>query len=224
MSEGYRCLGVDLRGYGKSDKPSGEYSYDVLADDVKTVMEAYDVEGATLVGFSMGGGTATRYMGRHEQAHVDRLVLLGAAAPCLIEKEDFPEGLDEGSFDPLIESARADRASMNAGFVEDLFHTDQSEAKKEFLRHVAAEASTYATVACAEMFRDADLQPDLDSITVPTLVCHGTHDGITPFEITGELLGERIENAELVRFENSGHGLNDDEPEKLHEELLAFLE
>ncbi|MBP2252509.1 pimeloyl-ACP methyl ester carboxylesterase [Halarchaeum solikamskense] len=54
-------------------------------------------------------------------------------------------------------------------------------------------------------------------------MCHGVHDEVAPFEITGKLLAERTEGADLVRFENSGHGL-DDEPERLHDELLAFLE
>lgn len=223
VADGYRCLGVDLRGFGDSDKPYGAYSYDVFAEDVQAVVDHYDLEAATLVGFSMGGGVATHYMGAHGGDGFDQLVLLSAAAPCLIERPDFPEGLPEGAFDPLIESLRIDRPTTLADFFGDLYHTEQSDAKMEFLRHLAMEAGTHATVACAEMFRDADLRPVLDGIDVPTLVCHGLEDQITPFEATGAVLADRIADAELVRFEDCGHGLTDDDPAKLNETLLNSL-
>lgn len=220
--EGYRCIGIDLRGYGKSEKPHGEYSYDRFADDLKNVLEALAVEGATLAGFSMGGGTATHYMSRHDEAHVDRLALLGAASPCLTEKSDFPEGLDEAELNPLIEGARNDRPAMVAEFGGMLFHTEPSDELMDWLWSLGMEASGHATATSAETFRDADLRGDMGNITVPTLICHGTNDEICPFDITAEVLDEGIENTDLVRFEESGHGLFYEEREKLVDELAAF--
>lgn len=222
LAEGFRCIGIDHRGYGESDKPYGSYEYDRFADDLKAVLDELDVEGVTLAGFSMGGGIATRYMSRHDEARVDKLALLAAASPCLTEKPDFPEGLDEAEINPLIEGARTDRAAMNAEFGEMLFHTEQSDETMDWLWSLGMDASGVATAASAETFRDADLRPDMEDITVPTLVCHGVHDEITPFEITAEVLEEGIANAELVRFENSGHGLTADETGKLNEELADF--
>lgn len=54
-TRGYRCSGIDLRGFGESDKPWDGYSYDTMADDVKTVLDTLDLQDATLEGFSMGG-------------------------------------------------------------------------------------------------------------------------------------------------------------------------
>ncbi|EJN58979.1 alpha/beta fold hydrolase [Halogranum rubrum] len=222
LDEGFRCIGIDHRGYGESDKPYGDYSYDRFADDLKAVLDELDVDGVTLAGFSMGGGIATHYMNRHDEAHVDKLALLAAASPCLTKKSDFPEGLDEEELNPLIEGARTDRAAMNAEFGQMLFHTEQSDEMMEWLWSLGMDASGLATAASAETFRDADLRPDMDGITVPTKIYHGVHDEITPFEITAEVLEDGIENAELVRFENSGHGLVADETEKLNEELAEF--
>jgi non-heme chloroperoxidase len=222
LDEGFRCIGIDHRGYGESDKPYGTYDYDRFADDLKVVLDELDVEGVTLAGFSMGGGIATRYMSRHDEAHVEKLALLAAASPCLTEKSDFPAGLDEEEINPLIEGARTDRAAMNAKFGGMLFYTEQSEETMDWLWSLGMDASGQATAASAETFRDADLRPSMADITVPTLVCHGVHDEITPFEITAEVLEEGIENAELVRFENSGHGITADETEKLNEELAEF--
>lgn len=222
LEEGFRCIGIDLRGYGESDKPYGDYSYDRFADDVRTVLDELDVEGAMLAGFSMGGGTATHYMSRHDEAHVAKLALISAASPVITEKPDFPEGLAESDVNPLIEGARTDRAKMNADFDEMLFHTEQSDKMMDWIWSLGMEATGHATVASAKTWRDADLRPDMDDITVPTKVYHGVHDEVTPIEITGEVLAEGIEKADLVRFENSGHGLVTDETEKINEELADF--
>jgi pimeloyl-ACP methyl ester carboxylesterase len=222
LNAGYRCLGLDLRGYGRSEKPHGEYSYDRFADDLKVAFEAFDIEGATLAGFSMGGGTATRYMSRHDEAHVDRLALLGAASPCLTEKPDFPEGLDEEELNPLIEGARDDRPAMVSEFGGMLFHTAPSEAFMSWLWGLGMEAAGHATARSAETFRDADLRDGMADIGVPTRVCHGVNDEICPFDITAEVLEDGIENAELSRYEDSGHGLFYEEKGKLTDELAEF--
>ncbi len=94
-----------------------------LSPSTEGVFEAFDIENATLAGFSMGGGVATHYMSRHDEAHVDKLALLSAASPCLTEKPDFPEGLSDDDLKPFVEGTRNDRAAINAEFGELLFHT-----------------------------------------------------------------------------------------------------
>jgi non-heme chloroperoxidase len=65
---GYRCIGIDLRGFGDSDKPWDGYNYDTMADDVKVVLDTLDIENATLVCFSMGGKISIHYMARNNGA------------------------------------------------------------------------------------------------------------------------------------------------------------
>ena len=67
---GFRVITYDRRGFGRSDQPRSGYDYDTLSDDLKSVMDAMEVKDATLVGFSMGGGEAARYMARHGGAGV----------------------------------------------------------------------------------------------------------------------------------------------------------
>jgi non-heme chloroperoxidase len=40
---GYRCIGIDFRGFGRSDKPWTSYNYDVFADDIKQVISALNL-------------------------------------------------------------------------------------------------------------------------------------------------------------------------------------
>ena len=67
---GYRCIGIDLRGFGDSDKPWEGYNYDTMADDVKAVLDTLNLQNVTLVGFSMGGPISIRYITRHHGAHI----------------------------------------------------------------------------------------------------------------------------------------------------------
>jgi len=63
--QGYRCVGITLRGFGKSSQPWGEYTYDVFADDENKVPEALDLRDLVLIGHSTGGGEVVRYAAQH---------------------------------------------------------------------------------------------------------------------------------------------------------------
>ena len=78
---GYRCIGIDWRGFGKSDKPMSGYNYNRLADDIRTVVGVLQLDKFTLVGHSTGGAIAIRYMSRYNGYGVSKLVLVDAAAP-----------------------------------------------------------------------------------------------------------------------------------------------
>ncbi len=74
-------LQIDLQGYGKSDKPRGDYNYNVFSEDVKTALEVLDLRDVIMAGLSMGGAIAMRCMGRHFGERVPKFALLGVAAP-----------------------------------------------------------------------------------------------------------------------------------------------
>ena len=80
VQAGYRVVSYDRRGFGRSDQPLGGYDYDTLADDLSAVMDALELDGAALVGFSMGGGEIARYMSRHGGKGVERVAFLSSAA------------------------------------------------------------------------------------------------------------------------------------------------
>ena len=63
MEFGYRCITVDLRGYGRSDRPFDGYDYDTMASDIKAVIEALNLKDITLVGHSMGAAIANSLHG-----------------------------------------------------------------------------------------------------------------------------------------------------------------
>jgi pimeloyl-ACP methyl ester carboxylesterase len=250
---GYRCIGISMRGFGKSSKPWGEYSYDTFADDLQSVLQALDLSDVTLVGFSMGGAIALRYMARHKGDRIANLVLCSAAAPCFTKRTGFPFGLEPGVVDSLIELSYSDRARLNADFGALFFKdsTTVSPPLMNWFQSLGMEASAHATTACLVTLRDSDLRDDIHSVHVPTILFHGVHDRICLFELAetmtapakamptgGEAMavggdamsaGEEptaggIKAATLIRFENSGHALFYEERVKFNEELINFIE
>ena len=87
---GFRVISMDLRGLGQLDTTASGYDYNTLANDVYKVMNSMRIRDCTLVGFSMGGAIAIRYMSLFRGHKVKKLALLGAAAPCYIQGQATP--------------------------------------------------------------------------------------------------------------------------------------
>lgn len=222
LAKGYRTIGIDLRGFGNSDLIIEDYSYDTLAADVKAVIDELDIREATLVGFSMGGAVAARYMANYEGYSIKKLVLIGAAAPIFTQREDYPFGMKKDEVDALIEQAQSDRPQMIQDFGGNLFNKPASEAYNNWLASLAWQATSYGTILSAEALRDEDLRNDLPKITVPTLICHGEKDEVCPYEFAEEM-AKRIPDSWVIAFEDSGHAIFHDEPEKLNESIFSFI-
>lgn len=220
--QGYRCVGVDTRGFGKSDRPSSGYGYDRLADDVDAVIRALGLAHITLAGHSMGGATAIRYMARHGQKGVDKLALFGAAAPSVTKRPGFPYGIPPEDVTKLIDGALNDRPQMLSDFGNIFFFQYATPRMNDWFFSLGLPAAGWATAQCARTFRDEALFDDLPKITVPTLILHGVHDQVCRFELA-VALHQGIRDSKLVPLENSGHALFWEERDKCNSELKAFI-
>lgn len=219
---GYRCIGIDIRGFGKSDKPSVGYSYDRLADDIRYVVEALGLQNFTLAGHSVGGAIVTRYMGRHNGYGVSKLALFGAAAPSFIQRPGFPYGLAAEAVNALIQEVYNDRPKMLAEFTNMFFYQKLTKPFSDWFFQLGLEASGYSTAYVLASLRDEILFSDIERIQVPTLILHGIHDKIC-LPPLASALHQGIINSKLVWFEQSGHGLFWEERNKLNRELAEFI-
>jgi len=78
LEAGYRVISYDRRGFGQSSKPTIGYDFDTLAADLAVLIEHLDLTDLSLVGYCMGTGEVTRYLGSRGSARVRRAALLGA--------------------------------------------------------------------------------------------------------------------------------------------------
>jgi len=222
-ARGYRCVGMDTRGFGLSDKPYEGYDYNTLADDVRGVVEALGLRDFVLLGHSTGGAMAIRYMGRHRGHGVKKLVLAAAAAPSLVRRANFPYGVDEQAILRQIEATLTDRPQMLRDFGDRFFYQHITQAFSDWFFSLGLKAAGWATAAVARTWIREVLFTDLEAISVPTLIIQGRHDLIVPFELS-EIQKQLISNAILVPFEFSGHATFYDQKDEFNEVLIRFIE
>jgi pimeloyl-ACP methyl ester carboxylesterase len=220
---GYRCIGIDTRGFGKSDRPFHGYDYDTLSDDVKGVVEALDLQDFILAGHSTGGSIAVKYMGRHKGYGVCKLALFAAAAPSLIKRPNFPYGVDKDNIVQMIQETYKDRPQMLRNFGDTFFFQHTSQAFSDWFFQLGLKAAGWATASVEETWIKEVLFDDLECIRVPTLIIHGIHDKVVPYQLA-EVQHQMIRNSTLVPFEFSGHGTFYDQKDEFNEVLVKFIE
>jgi non-heme chloroperoxidase len=211
---GYRCIGIDWRGFGKSDKPVNGYNYDRLADDIRTVVDALQLHNFTLAGHSTGGAIAIHYMARYSGYRVDKLVLIDAAAPIGFTKE---------TANKLLAETLNDRPKMMRGVTDTFFFQYITGPFSDWFFQLGLEAAGWSTAAVIILLRDQNLNADLEKIGVPTLIIHGIHDKVIPFAQAQEL-NQKIRNSQLVPFQYSGHGPFWEERAKFNKTLTQFIQ
>lgn len=211
-SAGFRCIGIDWRGFGKSDRPYGGYTLDRLADDIRAVVDALQLKEFVLVGHSTGGAIAIKYVVRYNGGDVSKLVLIDAAAPRGFTKETAAQ---------LLKQTLNDRANMMRGVTDIFFFQYITKPLSDWFNQLGMQAAGWSTAAIIIMLSDFDLNADLPSIQVPTLIVHGIHDKVIPFS-QAEEMHRKIPHSRLPPVMYSGHGSFYEERDKLNELLREF--
>jgi len=228
LEHGYRVITYDRRGFGRSSQPTVGYDYDTFAADLKALLEHLALEDVVLVGFSMGSGEVTRYLGTYGSARVRKAALLGAIPPFVLKTDDNPEGVDGQVFEDIKTAIYNDRYAYFDAFFENFYNVDVlggtkiSDAAVRASFNVAAGSSPWATHACVDTWL-TDFRQDLPKIDVPMLVIHGTDDRILPFDATAGRLPGLIEDLRLVAVEGGPHAIGWTHPYEVDSALLKFL-
>ena len=221
---GCRCIGVDCRGFGLSDKPWDGYSYDRLSDDIRKVVDALQLKDFTLGGHSTGGAICIRYMARHNGHGVSKLALFAAAAPSLIQRPYFPYGLKKQAILDIIQGTYNDRPQMLRGFGNMIFFKHVTGPLSDWIFQLGLQASSWATSSIANTWLgEEELFNDLKTIDVPTLILHGLDDQVCLFPLAAAQKNS-IRNSRLVQFESCGHFLFYDQHDRFNKEFIKFLE
>lgn len=221
---GIRCIGMDIRGFGQSDRPWSGYSYDRLADDVKGVIDALELKNIVLGGHSTGGAIVIRYMARHKGYGVSKLALFAAAAPSLIQRPYFPYGLPQQAVVDIINGVTTDRPKVLTDFGNMIFHNYVTPELSDWIFQLGLQASNWGTGAVANTWLGEEgLFGDLEKITAPTLILHGYDDKVCLYPLA-VAQKNGIKNSKLIPFESCGHFLFYDQREKFNKELISFIE
>ncbi|MBN0042687.1 alpha/beta fold hydrolase [Streptomyces actuosus] len=225
--EGFRCVGLDRRGHGRSDDVWGGFDLDSLADDVQGLLDHLDLHRVTLVAHSVGTAEAVRCLTRNGTRRVDRVALVSGVAPGLVRCAGHPDGLAPETLAAFNETVRRDRAAFYADGADAFFarHLPGNELSDAYVQSMvrACHVSTpRAGVALRDLMAVLDLAPEVAALDLPVLVVHGDSDMSAPLELTGRRTAALAPQAELKVYENGGHGLFATHAAQLTEDIRKF--
>ena len=227
----HSVIAPDLLGHGRSDKPQHDYSLGGHANVLRDLMVALDIERATVVGHSLGGGVAMQLAYQHAR-HCERLVLvssggLGLEVSWLLRAMALPgaEYLMPVLFPAVARTAGNAVGRQLSRFGIRFRHFEQNWDTYVSLTDPANRPAFVRTLRSVIDVRGQAVSAHdrlYLAAGLPTLIVWGRRDSIIPVE-HASAAAEAIQNSRLAIFERSGHFPHADEPELFAETLAEFI-
>jgi len=229
LQQGYRVIGIDRRGHGRSSQGADGHDVDHYAADAAAVIDHLELRDAVHIGHSTGGGEVTRYVARHGKGRVAKAVLMSAVPPIMVKTPSNPGGLPIEVFDGLRKSLAANRAQ----FYRDLpagpfygFNRPGAKALEGVIQNWWRQGMMGGVKAHYDgikAFSETDFTEDLKIIDVPTLVMHGDDDQIVPYKDAALLSAKLLKRATLKIYPGFPHGMLTTHADVINQDLLAFI-
>jgi 3-oxoadipate enol-lactonase len=216
----HRTIALDNRGAGRSDKPTGTYTLEQMADDAVAVLDHAGIESAHVVGLSMGGAISQIIALKHPH-RVRSLTLVATACRnhewreelltswARVAEQEGMTALGKEAARWMIGPRSFRRLLPALGWMGPLQLFNPAGA---FVSQVQAILAT----------DDRDLHAELSNITCPTMVVVGNQDILTP-RGDAEEIASLIPTAELVIISGGAHGLHIEHASTFNRVLLEFL-
>lgn len=226
LANDFRCIAVDLPGFGKSAKPSPEqfaYTRETYAELLGGLLDVLGVDKAHVCGHSMGGGIAMTLAADHPD-RVDRLSVVDTVSypfkPPLKGRLPLLPGIGSFIFKKLY-----GRTLFRDYFVNEVFsgkkdrvNFDRVDAYYDDFDAPGGRDAAYA--ALPQTVDVAGLGPKIGQVRAKTLVVWGDEDRIFPLPF-GRRLAEDLPDGRLRIVTDSGHAPNEEHPQALADLLVA---
>jgi 3-oxoadipate enol-lactonase len=221
----FTCISVDLRGAGRTDKPAGTYTTELLADDVAAFMQAIGVDRAHVAGLSLGAATGMWLAAKYPQKV--KTLSLHSAWP---KTDPFLRTIVEG-WQALARGLGSVTEMVILGifpwcFTPELYaaRPDYVDSLAEFVRgRPMPPVEAFLRQSGAVIGHDATAQ--LGRVAAPTQVTFGGRDLVCSTRFAEALTGAGgIAGAELVVFEDCSHTPMYEDVEGFNARTLAFLQ
>jgi non-heme chloroperoxidase len=226
---GYSCIVYDQRGFARSDCPAGGYDFDTFADDLAALINHLNLQRFSVVAFSHGGCVLGRYLSRHGDSKIDKVVLIATILPAILKSKDNPEGIDRSLiFDPFYAGMQKDRASIFRASLDEFFapataDTHVSESTKDWIMAVALRSSLMPMLEVYKSSNETDFRKDLKLFGMSTLIVHGQADVFAPAAVTAQRVHSAIPGSRLELYPGASHGLFFTHQDRLNRDIVEFF-
>jgi 3-oxoadipate enol-lactonase len=229
LTRHFRVLNLDQRGFGESDRPRQEYTFESWADDVVAFMDALGIDSAHVHGTSMGGPVAVNVAARHPSR------VKGLIVSCSLVK---PDRYARISYELVRSLARSHGVASQevARFIalcalsrEYLERPDGDEAVQQIADILEVNNDPDVFDRAWQLLIEMDLTPTLADVRAPALILEASEDiVITPARMATGRGGTReledgIAQAELAVIEGSSHSHLFEKPQESATAIIGFL-
>ena len=218
FSKEYQVILYDMRGQGQSEKPEGDYSFDLHAEDQKALLDELGITEVHHVGISYGAELGLVFALKYPDMLRSLVVCSSVSfvgpllynmcqlwrSACVLE-------------DPEIFYY----ATVPLNFGETFIRENTAILEQAKKRYVGLEYP--ALVRLLDAFLVLNITDQLPKITVPTCVIVGERDILKPADPYSKLIHNNIPNSEMVIVRDSGHAVTFDKPDEFNSIVLGFL-
>lgn len=222
LGKHFRCLAVDMPGWGKSYPVTYEER-----DHATTALEFLDamgIEKAAFIGNSMGGATSVMFAATH-QDRISHLITMGAGvggAHLFVPGGGPSEGVK------ILQKSYREPTRENFRELVDIMAYDKRFASEELLDHRLNAA--LANPEHLKNFADGITKgrphmathAQIAGITAPSLFFHGRDDRVVHYESTLKLVS-LVQKSRAVLMSECGHWVQLEHAEEFNRTVIDFL-
>jgi non-heme chloroperoxidase len=229
LHQGYRVIGFDRRGHGRSSQVADGHDMDHYAADAAAVADHLSLRDAVHIGHSTGGGEVASYVARYGRGRVAKAVLMSAVPPIMVKTAANPGGLPIDVFDGMRKGLADNRAQFYRDVASGPFYGFNRPGAKplegviENWWRQGMMGSAKAHYDGIKAFSETDFTDDLKRLDVPVLVMHGDDDQIVPYKDSALLSTKLIKNSTLKIYPGFPHGMLTTQADVINQDLLTFL-
>jgi len=219
LSQSYRVVAPDLRGFGDSDASQDPSTMSHLAADIAALMDHLAIPRATICGLSMGGYVALAF---YKQFHSRVRALVLADTRAQADTEEAKQTRAQQAEKALAEGMAGIADAMLPKLLTPETVSKRPEVVK-FVRDMMLKTKPEGAAAALRGMAEREDQTELlPKISVPTLIVVGAEDAITPVA-DSEKMHQGIAGSSLVVLDHAGHVSNVERTQQFNDALLHFL-
>ena len=247
LRDQFRCIAVDLRGFGDSTYNNRFDTLAELAEDVNLLLDKLEISSVYLVGWSNGGGVSLKLCALHPEKVKKFFDIEGASHkgyPLFVKDEKFQStgkpyenkehlATDPLSVAPMIPVFEKKDAAMMSAVWDATIYTVAKPTKEDNERWISETLKQRNLVdldwALASLNMSDEFTPygagdgSIHQVTCPVALTMGEKDIVVPSYMVMENFNA-LPNAKLLPYENCGHSPMVDCPDRLAADVKEFFQ
>jgi pimeloyl-ACP methyl ester carboxylesterase len=229
----FRCVALDLPGYGKSSKNKTKYSLKEYAEFIKEFIDKKRFENVVLVGHSMGGQIAMHCVLKNPETYKKLILLAPAGIETFTEQET---AVTKASY-TLATVTNATKSQIRTNY-ETNFYTFPKDAEPMVQERIAMKKATdfqdYAQVVVNNVHAmlNEPVMDDLEKIQQPVLLLFAKNDALIPnsyfhpnlsIASLAETAKENFKDLKVEIIDKAGHLLQFEQPGAVNKQIAEFV-